>query len=173
MKPPYPLGLPLPAPADDPNHEKAIARIKARTAALDAAPARDRHKLAQAFRTRLGWGVDGFRDPFRLRKVPALLTARRPGPFEDMGMRDKFLKFMGGWTKLGRKHYYCFDSIPQFKQWFHDEEELKFLADNSFTLSNYVVKESSVIRGEKQTVFSEEGLLYLKARYNLQTLEPL
>lgn len=112
-------------------------------------------------------------DPFKLKRVPTLLSERRPGPFEDMVMREKMMSMLGVMNKIGKEYFYCFDSIAQFKSWFHDPEELRFLAENYFTLSHYIVKASSFIRGSKQAAFFKEGLLYLKTRYNILTLDQL
>lgn len=112
-------------------------------------------------------------DPFKLKRVPTLLNERRPGPFEDIEMRSQMEAAFGKMTKDGKEYYYCFDSIEQFKSWFHDPEELQFLAENYFTLSQYIVKTSSFIRGCKQAAFFREGFLYLKTRYNILTLDQL
>ena len=56
MKKLYPLGLPIPIV----NLDADLARIKAQTAAIEAAPKEKRRQLCRAFRERLGW-TDGFR----------------------------------------------------------------------------------------------------------------
>lgn len=112
-------------------------------------------------------------DNFKLKNIPTLPNERRPGPFEDMELRSEMLKHMGGMSKKGRDHFYCFDSIEQFNQWFHDLEERKFLEANYFTLSHYVVKAKELLRGQRQSVFFKEGFLYLKTRYNIVTLDQI
>jgi hypothetical protein len=111
-------------------------------------------------------------DNCKLKSVPTLPNERRPGPFEDMEMREPLAKILG-MSKGGKDYFYCFDSIAQFKSWFHDPEELKFLYENYFTLSHYIVNAASFICGSKQAAFFKEGFMYLKTRYNILTLDQL
>ena len=106
--------------------------------------------------------------------VPTLPNETRPGPFEDIGLRSQFLEQVGRSKSVTNKNIvYCFDSLNQCQKWFHDPNELQFLAHNGFVISQYVVTETSLMRGTSQCVFFAEGLCYLKTRLTLLGHTPI
>lgn len=110
----------------------------------------------------------------KLNAVPTLPSERRPGPFEDIGLRQPFIENIGRTKVVEGKHVvYCFDSIEQYHRWFHDPLELQFMAEHGFVLSQYVVDAKHFLRGHSQCAFLSDGFKYVKARYTLTTLNPI
>ena len=107
-------------------------------------------------------------DARKIMFVPTLPNEARPGPFEDMVMREEFLSKVGkSKAANGKNVVYCFDSLDQYFKWFHDPAERLFLACNGFVLSQYIVKADLFIRGKSQCAFFAEGFEYVKTRLNL------
>jgi DNA-binding MltR family transcriptional regulator len=89
---------------------------------------------------------------FKLKWVPTLPNAWRPGPFEDIDLREKMILRMGAMTKNGKFHLYGFDSLMQALQWYNNQEELQFLEDNEFRMYKFKVKSKNMIVGKTQSV---------------------
>jgi hypothetical protein len=92
-------------------------------------------------------------DNYKVSYVPTLPRTRRPGPFEDIDLREKMIKHMGKMTKYSRWHFYGFNNLIQLLSWFDNPEELKFLHEMGFILSNYLVPSKDFIIGKNQSVF--------------------
>ena len=90
---------------------------------------------------------------FKLKWVPTLPNAWRPGPFEDIDLREKMILRMGTMTKYGKFHLYGFDSIIQALNWYNNQEELQFLEDNEFRMYKFQIKSKNMIVGKTQSVY--------------------
>ena len=90
---------------------------------------------------------------FKLNRVPTLPNAWRPGPFEDIDLREKMIDRMGTMTKYGKFHLYGFDSLMQALQWYNNQEELQFLEDNQFRMYKFQIKSKNMIVGKTQSVY--------------------
>lgn len=89
----------------------------------------------------------------KLKWVPTLPNAWRPGPFEDIDLREKMIHRMGTMTKNGKFHLYGFDSLMQALQWYNNQEELRFLEDNEFRIYKFKIKSKNMIVGKTQSVY--------------------
>ena len=90
---------------------------------------------------------------FKLKWVPTLPNAWRPGPFEDIDLREKMIHRMGTMTKYGKFHLYGFDSFIQASKWYNNQEELQFLEDNEFRMYKFQIKSKNMIVGKTQSVY--------------------
>ena len=90
---------------------------------------------------------------FKLKWVPTLPNAWRPGPFEDIDLREKMIHRMGTMTKNGKFHLYGFDSLMQASKWYNNQEELQFLEDNEFRIYKFKIKSKNMIVGKTQSVY--------------------
>ena len=90
---------------------------------------------------------------YKLKWVPTLPNAWRPGPFEDIDLREKMILRMGTMTKYGKFHLYGFDSIIQALNWYNNQEELQFLEDNEFRMYKFQIKSKNMIVGKTQSVY--------------------
>ena len=90
---------------------------------------------------------------FKLKWVPTLPNAWRPGPFEDIDLREKMILRMGTMTKNGKFHLYGFDSLMQASKWYNNQEELQFLEDNEFRMYKFQIKSKNMIVGKTQSVY--------------------
>ena len=89
----------------------------------------------------------------KLKWVPTLPNAWRPGPFEDIDLREKMILRMGTMTKYGKFHLYGFDSLMQASKWYNNQEELQFLEDNEFRMYKFQIKSKNMIVGKTQSVY--------------------
>ena len=89
----------------------------------------------------------------KLKWVPTLPNAWRPGPFEDIDLREKMIDRMGTMTKNGKFHLYGFDSLMQASKWYNNQEELQFLEDNQFRMYKFKIKSKNMIVGKTQSVY--------------------
>lgn len=92
-------------------------------------------------------------DNYKLKRVPTLSNAWRPGPFEDIDLREKMIDRMGGMTKSGKFHLYGFDSMMQALNWYNNSEELEFLENCGFSMYKFRVKTKNMIVGKRQSVY--------------------
>ena len=90
---------------------------------------------------------------FNLKWVTTLPNAWRPGPFEDIDLREKMILRMGTMTKNGKFHLYGFDSLMQASKWYNNQEELQFLEDNQFRMYKFQIKSKNLIVGKTQSVY--------------------
>lgn len=90
---------------------------------------------------------------YKLKCVPTLPNAWRPGPFEDIELRSKMINKMGKMTKNGKFHLYGFDSIAQSLKWYNNPEELEFLENVGFSMYKFLVKSQNMIVGKSQSVY--------------------
>ena len=92
-------------------------------------------------------------NPYECKRVPTLPNAWRPGPFEDIDLREKMIDRMGGMTKGGKFHLYGFDSMMQALNWYNNSEELEFLENCGFSMYKFLVKTKNMIVGKRQAVY--------------------
>lgn len=110
-------------------------------------------------------------DNYKLKSVPTLPNTWRPGPFEDIDLREKMIQRMGKMTKNGKFHLYGFDSLMQTIKWYSNLEELEFLEKNGFSLYKLLVKSSNLIVGKNQAVyFPDKYDIVEKAKIKLTDL---
>ena len=110
-------------------------------------------------------------DNYKLKCVPTLSNAWRPGPFEDIDLRQKMIDRMGGMSKSGKFHIYGFDSIMQALKWYNDPEELEFLESLGFGMFKFLVKTQNLIVGKNQSVyFPDKNDIFEKDKIQLSTL---
>ena len=96
--------------------------------------------------------------------LPASSSYLRPGPREDIGLREYFRNhYLGGGdinsTTLARyddPFVFCFDSFEQANRWFFDGEELGLLQACGFHLIKRRIPTSQVVMGHAQ------GLMKIK-----------
>lgn len=92
-------------------------------------------------------------DNYKLSRVPTLPNAWRPGPFEDIDLREKMIDRMGAMTKYRKFHLYGFDSMMQALNWYNNLEELNFLENIGFSMYKFRVSAKNMIAGKRQAVY--------------------
>lgn len=92
-------------------------------------------------------------DNYKLSRVPTLPNSWRPGPFEDIDLREKMIGRMGAMTKKGKFHLYGFDSMMQALNWYNNLEELNFLESCGFSMYKFRVSAKNMIVGKRQAVY--------------------
>ena len=92
-------------------------------------------------------------DNYKLKRVPTLPNAWRPGPFEDIDLREKMIDKMGAMSKNGKFHLYGFDSMIQALNWYNNHAELNFLKNCGFAMYKFRIWKKNMIVGKRQSVY--------------------
>ena len=90
--------------------------------------------------------------------LPASASYLRPGPREDVGLREYFRDYYLGGNINGSKmvvddpFVFCFDSIGQSYRWFFDMKEWELLEANGFILKKRRIPVKSSVLGHAQGI---------------------
>lgn len=85
-----------------------------------------------------------------------------PGPHTDRGLRDFWID--QEYSNTHKQFRFGFKTLKQYREWQHDPEKRRGLAESDIRLRCYHVPREDVFHGDRQTVFRPDRAKLIEDR---------